>query len=116
MEAERDALKTELAGQKQEAAEQLAAANAARDVAAAELADASKQLQAAQANVQRLQGRVSEVETAHERSQGAHAAASKSLTAAQVGVMTIAFFSQSSFSEAPVSALPSRLHSCRQLS
>ena len=84
VEAERDALKTELLGQKQEAAEQLAAANTARDAAAAELAAASKQLQAAQADVQRLQGRVSELETAEEQTRGAHSAASKYMSAAQV--------------------------------
>ncbi len=87
VEAERDALKAELLGQKQEAAEQLAVTNTARDAAAAELAEASKQLQAAQADVQRLQGLVSELETAHDQSQGAHSAASKSLTAAQVAIV-----------------------------
>ena len=84
MEAERDALKTELAGQKQEAAEQLAAPKSAKDAASAELADASKQLQAAQADAQRMQGRVSELETSHKQLSDAHVESSKGLTAAQV--------------------------------
>ena len=89
MEAERDALRAELLGQKQEAAEQLAVIHTARDAAAAELAEASKQLQAAQADVQQLQGRISELETTHKQTQGAHSAASKSLTAAQVGIFAL---------------------------
>lgn len=85
METEGDALKADLMAQKQEAAEQLAAAKTASEAAAAELTEASRQLQTAQADMQRLQGRVSELETLHEQAWGAHEASSKSLTDAQVG-------------------------------
>lgn len=93
VETERDALKAGLMAQKQEAAEQLAATQTASEAAAAELTEASKQLQTAQADVQRLQGRVSELETSHEQAQGAHEASSKSLATAQVGNLeTLASF------------------------
>ena len=86
-EAERDALRSEVAEQKHQAATQLAAARAEQEAASAELAEASKQLHASLADVQRLQGRVSELETLHAQSSGALEESSKAGAAAQVGKM-----------------------------
>ena len=84
MEAERDQLTCELTEQKQQAAKQLAAARAEHEAASAELAETSKQLRVALADVQRLQGRVSELETLHAQSGSALEESSKAAAAAQV--------------------------------
>ena len=85
MEAERDVLWSEITEQKQQAAKQLAAARAEQEAAAAELAEASQQLRAMLADVQRLQGRVSELETLHAQSAGVLEESSEAAAAAQVG-------------------------------
>ena len=84
MEAERDGLRSELTEHEQQAAKQLAAARAEQEAASNELAEASKQLRAALADVQQLQGRVSELETLHAQSGGALEESNKAATAAQV--------------------------------
>ena len=84
MEAERDGLRSELTDYKQQAAKQLAAARAEQEAASSELAEVSKQLRAALADVQRLQGRVSELETLHAQSSSTLVESSKAAAAAQV--------------------------------
>ena len=84
MEAERDGLRSELTEHNQQAAKQLAAARAEQEAVSSELAEASKQLLAALADVQRLQGRVSELETLHVQSGSALEESSKAAAAAQV--------------------------------
>ena len=89
MESERDGLRSDLTEQKQQAAKQLAAARAEQEAASAELAETSKQLRAALADVQRLQGRVSELETLHVQSGSALEESSKAAGAAQVGKLFV---------------------------
>ena len=92
VEAERDELRSELTEQKQQAAKQLAAARAEQEAASAELAETSKQLRAALADVQHLQGRISELETLHAQTRGALEESNKAAAAAQVGGIPVSFW------------------------
>ncbi len=84
MEAERDGLRSELTDYKQQAVKQLAAARAEQEAATSELAEVSKQLRAALADVQQLQGRVAELETLHAQSSSTLEESSRTTAAAQV--------------------------------